>query len=182
MIDAIIDVSHAVTMWSTANAQYAALLKIYAAYQAGSAPPEDRYTHATAAQNHDMEKHRPALADAHKALELATLLCHNSTEFLPMHNRTLISTQLDRIAKALLNAQKLVMTMEVETPQEIVAATTRFRVARGEVVKLAGDLVKLMDEIVVKPENEEKPEVPPPPESPPPRRGLKCRRRREAAD
>jgi hypothetical protein len=167
LIDAIADVSHRVTVWVVANAQFAVLLRNYATYIDADAPIDEQNEMVIAAQTQDMETQRPALAEAHKALQIATLLVLDSDDVLSADDCALIKRNLDQVAEALLKCEEVRETAELETAEQIKAAMEQFDEARKPVSDLATELMKLVGATVVKPKNEQTSEPPARPEPPP---------------
>lgn len=145
LLDALIDAWHRVTVWTVSNAEYAALVAIVGARggRAATAVSKAAADAAVRVQDHDMERHRPALAEAHRAVQLATLLFANTTGVLSPNSTALITGQLDEISRGLLRTQNLVQTVELDTPQQVHSAVRQFRQGRAEVANHARGLIEL---------------------------------------
>lgn len=125
--DALIDVSFAVASYNLVNAWYAKLLKDFAT---GSAK-------AGLVQEHDVEKLRPAAANAYRALKVALFLSEDAR----------ITGILNAIEAEILAATNLV-TSHGDTPSEILGAASGFRPHRESAASKASELLDVAREVL----------------------------------
>lgn len=151
LIDASVDVSYRVNSWMTVNAQYAAHLNQLAGARKLGISNSREVELALELQSVDTEKQRPALTEAHRAIQVAVLLFADTTDdVLSPENKALFDHQLDLVTRALINANNAVQAVNPETPELITSATSEMTQRRRQVSDSVGDLVKLAGEVIAK--------------------------------
>lgn len=149
LLDALLDVFREVNAWVLTNAQYSARLRGLATAVVEQAPKQAVSEAAAAVQNHDMEKQRPALGEAHRALQVAKLLITDIAGVLPTENLVLIDAQLSFIARVLADAQNLVHGVSAEQPERIGSSINRFEQSRRQVSASISYLLTLVETLVL---------------------------------